>query len=208
MDFERFKSKPLMGIVRGIGLEELEPLLETVLAAGLETLEITMNTQGAPDLIARAREFAAGRLMLGAGTVLGLDSLELALDAGASFIVMPTLVEEVAETCDARGIPFFPGALTPQEIHRAWKSGASMVKVFPARFFGPEYFKEIKGPFADVQLLACGGISSANLQAYRANGADGFAFGGSVLNNEWMKNGQLHKVEAALRELIEAHGAA
>ena len=128
MDLERFRRKPLMGILRGIELDSLEPVLESAMAGGLETLEITMNTRRAPELIEAAVQISDGRLTLGAGTVLGLDDLKPALEAGATFIVMPTNIREVTATCVERGIPVFPGALTPQEIFSAWRDGASMVK--------------------------------------------------------------------------------
>ena len=148
MDLARFRRLPLLGILRGIAAADVEPLAEAVIGAGLTTVEITMNTAGAPALIARLRAAAGERLMVGAGTVLDLDDLAAALDAGASFIVMPTLDAAVVERCVAERVPVFPGALTPQEIFTAWKAGATMVKVFPAGVFGPGYLREIKGPFA------------------------------------------------------------
>ena len=204
MNRDGFLEKPLIGILRGIDAASLEPLIEVVIRSGLETLEITMNTPCAAELIARARELAGDRLSIGAGTVLDRDSLDSALAAGAGFIVMPTLVEEVASSCRERDIPFFPGALTPQEIHRAWLAGACMVKVFPARVFGPEYFREIKGPFDSIRLLACGGVSADSIGEYARCGADGFAFGGSLFDPSWIAAGRFEQVEAGLKELLAA----
>ena len=113
MNRDGFLEKPLIGILRGIDAASLEPLIEVAIRSGLETLEITMNTPCAAELIGRARELAGDRLSIGAGTVLDRDSLDSALAAGAGFIVMPTLVEEVASSCRERDIPFFPGALSP-----------------------------------------------------------------------------------------------
>jgi 2-dehydro-3-deoxyphosphogluconate aldolase/(4S)-4-hydroxy-2-oxoglutarate aldolase len=129
MDIQRFRARPLMGILRGIAPESLDAVIEASIESGFTTLEITMNTKGAADLIAQARATAGERMMIGAGTVLGLDSLEQALTAGAGFVVMPTRVDQVIRACVDEGIPVFPGALTPQEIHDAWRAGASMVKV-------------------------------------------------------------------------------
>jgi 2-dehydro-3-deoxyphosphogluconate aldolase/(4S)-4-hydroxy-2-oxoglutarate aldolase len=207
MDLDLFRQKPLMGILRGVTRDQLGPTLESAVAGGLEVLEITMNTAGAAELIAQARDAAGSRLAIGAGTVLTSKSLEAALDAGASFIVMPTLVAEVVAECVRRGVPVFPGALTPQEIHTAWLAGAAMVKVFPAKFFGPEYFRELKGPFEDVLLLACGGVSADSLRDYAACGADAYAFGGSVFNASWIEAGDFDKVEAGVRALVEAHAS-
>ena len=126
MELNRFKRRPLMGIVRGITLEDLEPVVTHAIDAGLETLEITMNTDGAADLIARTREIAGDSLTLGAGTVLDRRGLDLALAAGASFIVLPVLIDEVVSRCVERGVPVFPGALTPTEVAAAWRAGAAL----------------------------------------------------------------------------------
>src|SRR6185436_19530749 len=111
MDLDRFRRLPLLGILRGIAAGDVAPLADAVAGAGLEAIEITMNTAGAPALIRSMVAAAGDRLMVGAGTVLGLDDLARALDAGATFIVMPTLVREVVERCRGAGIPVFPGAL-------------------------------------------------------------------------------------------------
>ena len=99
MDIARFKKLPIMGIVRGIGEESIAPLVEAAISGGLETLEIAMNTENAESLIAKTVALAGHRLMIGAGTVLSVESLKCALDAGATFIVMPAIVDEVLEYC-------------------------------------------------------------------------------------------------------------
>ena len=202
MEISRFKKLPLLGILRGIEPNSLEPLIETIISSGLQTIEIAMNTKDASQLIRKAVKASDRRLMIGAGTVLNIKSLKSALDAGATFIVTPVLVNEVMEYCVKNKIPVFPGALSPQEIYHAWKSGATMVKVFPAGFFGPEYFKEIKGPFNDIELLACGGVTPRNLQNYFANGASAVAFGASVFKKEWLKAGDFKSIALEIKKFI------
>ena len=153
MNLVSFKKRPILGILRGVKIDIIEPLIEAVISAGLETLEITMNTADAPELISKAKKICRNRLTLGAGTVLTMQDLKLALQSGASFIVMPVLVKDIVEYCLNSKIPVFPGAFTPQEVYQAHKAGATMVKVFPAKFFGPEYIRELKGPFNDIELL-------------------------------------------------------
>jgi 2-dehydro-3-deoxyphosphogluconate aldolase/(4S)-4-hydroxy-2-oxoglutarate aldolase len=142
--------------------------------------------------------------MVGAGTVLDTDDLQRALDAGATFIVMPTLVREVVERCRASGIPVFPGALTPQEIFDAWRAGATMVKVFPAGTFGPGYLKEIKGPFRDIEFLACGGVNAENMGDYFAAGASAVAFGASVFRTEWLTERDYQRIGNEVGKLVAA----
>ncbi|MFA6357274.1 MAG: bifunctional 4-hydroxy-2-oxoglutarate aldolase/2-dehydro-3-deoxy-phosphogluconate aldolase [Candidatus Omnitrophota bacterium] len=206
MNLEDFKKKPILGILRGVDLGAIEPLVETVISAGLETLEITMNTQGAPELIRKAKKVANSRLVLGAGTVLSIQDLKIALKSGASFIVMPVLIRDVVKYCVKNKIPVFPGALSAQEIYQAWGAGASMVKVFPAKFFGPEYLKEIKGPFNKIELLACGGVTAENLNEYFANGASGVTFGASIFKKDCLLNRDFKAIHAAVKKFVDAWG--
>lgn len=205
MDIARFKKLPIMGILRGAERAGIKPLVEAVVASGLETLEITMNTGDAPLVIADAVKASRGHLMIGAGTVLNIDSLKTALDSGASFIVTPVFIEEVVEYCVEKVIPIFPGALTPSEIYRAWSAGATMVKVFPAGFFGPPYFKEVKGPFANIELLACGGVTAENIGDYFANGASAAAFGAGIFRKEWLAAKEFGKISGGIRKLIQSY---
>lgn len=205
MNIERFKKKPILGILRGVESGVIEPLMETSISSGLETIEITMNTKGAAVLIKRAVACANKRLTIGAGTVLGLKSLKAALDAGATFIVMPVLIDDVMKYCVKNKIPAFPGALTPQEIYNAWNAGAAMVKVFPSGFFGPSYFKEIKGPFNDIQLLACGGVTPLNMREYFRNGASAIAFGASVFKKDWLAKKDFKSIGESIKKYINGY---
>ena len=202
MDVVRFKKLPIMGILRGVELDSIEPLLETVESSGLKTVEITMNTAGSAGLIKKSVGFTKGKLMIGAGTVLDAESLKSALDAGASFVVTPVLVDEVMKHCKKNKIPVFPGALTPLEIYNAWQSGATMVKVFPAKAFGPVYFKEINGPFNNIELLACGGVTAENMNEYFSNGASAVTFGASVFRKEWLRMKDFKSIGESVKKFV------
>ncbi len=192
-----------MGILRGVKPDTIEPLSEAVISAGLKTIEITMNSPDAPKLIKQMVKTAKGRLMVGAGTVLTLKDMHSAIDAGATFIVLPTLVKDVVAYCVKNKIPVFPGALTPQEIYNASQAGATMVKVFPAKFFGPAYIKEIKGPFNNIELLACGGVNPQSIRAFFDAGACAVAFGASIFKKEWLNTQNLSSIENSIRALLE-----
>jgi 2-dehydro-3-deoxyphosphogluconate aldolase/(4S)-4-hydroxy-2-oxoglutarate aldolase len=205
MDLHVFKELPLMGILRGVKEREIEPIVETAVRAGLRAVEITMNTDGAPGLIQKLRAVAKDRLMVWAGTVLTTDDLSRALGAGAGFIVMPTLAPDVVARCVESNVPVFPGALTPQEIQAAWNAGAAMVKVFPSSAFGPSYFKEIAGPFPEIELLACGGVGPDNIGEFFHCGAKAASFGGSIFKRDWMEQGAFDRIEAGVKALIDAY---
>ncbi|MFH1245111.1 MAG: bifunctional 4-hydroxy-2-oxoglutarate aldolase/2-dehydro-3-deoxy-phosphogluconate aldolase [Candidatus Omnitrophota bacterium] len=202
MNINKFREVPIIGILRGVKEKNIEPLTESIVSSGLKTVEITMNTPQAAKLIQKMKKCARNRLTIGAGTVLTREDLQEALDAGSTFIVLPVLVEEIVEYCVKKAIPVFPGALTPQEIYNAWRAGAAMVKVFPAKFFGPAYFQEIKGPFTDIELLACGGVNAENIRAFFSRGASAVAFGASVFRHEWMEAGEFSRIEQEIRTLV------
>ncbi len=203
MDVSHFKQLPIMGILRGVAVDIIEELTECVISAGLKTIEITMNTPAAPKLLDKLKSASKGVLNIGAGTVLDIEDLKKALDSGAEFVVSPVFLPEIVEYCRNKSIPVFPGALTPHEIYDAWSAGASMVKVFPAKFFGPTYFKEIKGPFADIELLACGGVNSKNIGEFFACGASAVAFGGSIFKKEWLDAREFTLIGEQIKKLVE-----
>ncbi len=205
MDLARFKQLPILGILRLSDPAPVEELVETIISSGLETIEIAMNSDSAARLIERAVETSKGRLMIGAGTVMNMDIMKAALDAGATFIVMPTLVEDVVRYCVKKSVPVFPGALTPQEIYNARRAGATMVKVFPCAVIGgPAYIKEVRAPFNDIELLACGGVRSENIKAYFTAGAAAVAFGGSIFRKELLDKGDFAVIERSIKELIQS----
>lgn len=205
MDIKKFRKLPIMGIVRGARADIIDRLTDVVIEAGLKTIEITMNTPAAVEQIRRMNKAAQGELMIGAGTVLSFNEAQKAVDAGASFIVSPVLVPEVVKFCKRKRIPVFPGAFTPQEVYDAWQAGATMVKVFPATFFGPSFFKELKGPFNDIELLACGGVNPDNIRSFFSSGASAVSFGESIFKKERLNKKKFSVIKKGIQNLISAY---
>ena len=202
-DLSLFESKPVLGIIRGINEDSLKGVIEASLAGGLQFLEITLNTPNSFHLI-KSTKYKYSQIQIGAGTVLTLDEAKKAIDSGAQFIVAPNFENEIAAFCVKNKIAYFPGALTPTEIHKAWSSGATMVKVFPASQMGPNYFKTIKGPFDNIKLMAVGGVNSRNIKDYLSGGADAVAFGGSIFSFDRMKNQRLKEIQKDVEEFMFA----
>jgi len=196
---------PILGIMRGIKTEDVEPLAELCIKNGIKYIEITMNTENALQLISNMKSTSKGRLVVGAGTVLNVVDMDQALTAGAEFIVSPSVVDNVIMNCVKNNIPVFPGALTPTEIQKAWDLGATMVKLFPASLFGPAYIKELKGPFNKIRIMAVGGVSEANIHMFFKNGAEAVAFGSSIFNLKWLREKQYGLIEEKLKALINGY---
>ena len=129
---------------------------------GVRAFELTLNEPEADAL--RAIEAVAAvapglALEVGAGTVLSIDAARRAIDAGATFLVMPHLDAEIVAWAATFDIPAFPGCATPTEILAAWRAGAAAVKAFPASSLGPGFVRELRGPFPDIPLLPTGGVT-------------------------------------------------
>ncbi len=203
-DPELFEKEPVLGIIRGISETSLEGVLNAARDAGLKFLEITLNTDNAHQLIQSASEKFGDFLCIGAGTVRTREQAEEAFASGARFLVSPTFNNEVGVFCREKGLPYFPGALTPNEIETAWQAGAYMIKVFPSSQLGPGYFREIKGPLDDIPLMAVGGVTSDNIPDYFTSGASGVAVGGSVFSKSRMAKGEYSKIHNHLKEILFA----
>ena len=177
-----FRSMPIVGILRFFPRAQVERLVPEVMAGGLVNLEVTLNSPGAADLIRLTRDLVGDRGNVGAGTVVSMEGLETALAAGASFIVTPVVLPEVIRACVERGVPVFPGAMTPTEIFSAWSLGATMVKVFPADQLGPAHLRAVKAPFPEIPLMPTGGVTVETLAAFREAGADAFGVGSPLFD--------------------------
>lgn len=177
-----FRSMPIVGILRFFPRDQVEHLVPAVVEGGLVNLEVTLNSPGAADLIRLTRDLLGPRGNVGAGTVTSMQGLDLALEAGASFIVTPVVLPEVIRACVERGVPVMPGAMTPTEIFTAWNHGASLVKVFPADQLGPGHLRAVKAPFPEIRLMPTGGVTVETLPAFRDAGADAFGVGSPLFD--------------------------
>jgi len=174
-------------------------------STGLRFVEVAMNTPDAASQISVLSRELEGFAEVGAGTVLTTEQARIAHQAGATFLVSPCLSREVQDYADQHDLPTLPGAFTPQEVWNVDRAGAAMVKLFPAKSAGgPAYVKELRGPFRDIPLLACGGVSPQTAGEYLAAGADALAFGGSVFAPARLARGDFEAIAADLGALISA----
>jgi 2-dehydro-3-deoxyphosphogluconate aldolase/(4S)-4-hydroxy-2-oxoglutarate aldolase len=201
-NLRRLKESPVLGIIRGAPKDSIKGVMDACVAGGLRFVELTLNTENALSLIESASQQFSEDLCVGAGTVLSLTDVKLAVNAGAQFIVAPTLNIDVATYCVENEIAYFPGALTPTEIEKAWSAGAMMVKVFPASQMGTSYFNTVRGPFNELLLIAVGGVDSSNAVEYLKAGASAVAIGGSVFTISRMKNKEFGSIETAIRDFV------
>jgi 2-dehydro-3-deoxyphosphogluconate aldolase/(4S)-4-hydroxy-2-oxoglutarate aldolase len=145
-----------------------------------------MNTPNAANMITTISKRYT-ELNVGAGTVCTTEELNIALDAGASFIVSPVINEKVIQYCLLKNIPVVPGAYTPTEIYNAWQMGVTAVKVFPVTALGVSYIKDILSPLPYIKLIPTGGVSLENVKAFFDAGAYGAGMGSSLFVPEMIE---------------------
>ncbi len=159
----------LIGIIPVIAIDnadDAEPLAQALIDGGLPCAEVTFRTAAAKEAITRiAKKFPS--MLVGAGTVLNIDQVKTAVDAGVKFIVSPGLNPKVVEYCIANKIPITPGTATPSDVERAIELGLDTVKFFPAEGNGGlPYLKAISGPYNKMKFIPTGGIDETNILSY------------------------------------------
>ena len=144
------------------------PLGQALMAGGLPLAEITFRTTAAPEAIQQLSD-ALPEILVGAGTVLTIENVDQAVDAGARFIVAPGFNPKVVDYCIANNIPVVPGVNSPTEIEMGLNSGLGVLKYFPAEASGGlKMLKAMSAPYADVKFMPTGGINIHNLSDYLA----------------------------------------
>lgn len=195
--WSKLSSARLVPVVVIDDAADAPALGEALIAGGLPTAEITFRTQAAAEAIA---ELAKNEdLVVGAGTVLTPQQVDVAVDAGAQYVVSPGLSRAVVERCLERGVLALPGAVTATEVQAALELGLSAVKFFPAATSGgAAAIKALAAPFPNLSFVPTGGISASNLAEYLAVPAIK-AVGGS-----WMvpRNLIQERDTAAITELV------
>jgi 2-dehydro-3-deoxyphosphogluconate aldolase/(4S)-4-hydroxy-2-oxoglutarate aldolase len=197
---QSLSREKIVAIIRGISAESGDATAKALADGGIVFLEVTLNTDGALDMISRFRANYKGRLRIGAGTVLDLGQAKEAVAAGAEYIISPNLDEEVVYYGVEQGIEVWPGTMTPTEIVRAYKAGASAVKVFPMGSLGINYLKEIRAPLNHIPMVATGGVNLQNINSVLDAGAIAVGLGGNLVDKQLVKDGKFDE----LRKLAQA----
>lgn len=193
---------PVIGILRGIKADFFGPLLEAAFHAGLQAIEVTYNTAHAVEMVTEQIARVPQGAYLGMGTIRNLEEAAQAVDAGAMFLVSPNTDTAVIEFAKKRQIPIVAGAFTPTEVYAAWSAGADMIKVFPCGLMGPDYIRELLGPFDRIPLVAVGGITLDNVADYLQAGARAVGVVTSLFGKEAISRQRPEEITHNVREFI------
>jgi 2-dehydro-3-deoxyphosphogluconate aldolase / (4S)-4-hydroxy-2-oxoglutarate aldolase len=182
MSFEEvFGPTRVMAILRGFGPDGSLVMAERAWAAGVTALEIPIqrpdDVQALELVAAAARERG---LVVGAGTVVRPEQVDVARRAGAAYAVSPGTDEEVIRACAEAGLPTLPGVATASDIQRCVRLGLTWLKAFPAASLGPNWIRAMHGPFPGISFVATGGVTVHNAPEFLAAGARMVALGSAL----------------------------
>ena len=160
------------GVVPVVVLEDAAqavPTARALLKGGITAMEITFRTSAAKASIAKVAA-EVPEMIVGAGTVINVQQLHDAVEAGARFIVSPGTSEAIIAEAVKLNVPITPGVVTPSEIMVGLAYGIKVFKFFPAETFGGlKTLKALSGPFSQIRFIPTGGINQANAAEYFKN---------------------------------------
>ena len=207
--FQSIAEIGVVPIVRSATADAAIHAVEACLDGGIAVAEITMTVPGAVPALEKLAARFAGKMTLGAGTVLDAETARICILAGAEFIVTPNLRIATIEMAKRYSKAIFPGALTPTEALTAWEAGADAIKIFPCgNVGGAKYIKALKGPFPQIEMMPTGGVTLDTIGGFFKAGACAVGVGSELADSTLMREGRFAEIEKRARQFLEAAAAA
>jgi 2-dehydro-3-deoxyphosphogluconate aldolase/(4S)-4-hydroxy-2-oxoglutarate aldolase len=197
----------IVAILRADNADRAEAVVDVLVEAGVRSLELTLTTTGALEVVERLAARVPAEVEVGVGTVLTAADVDRSVDAGARFVVSPSVEPDVIGAALRHGIASYPGAFTPTEITAAWKAGASAVKLFPAGPLGPGYLKAVRAPLPDIPVVPTGGVDVDAVGDWLDAGAVAVGMGSPLIGDALTADGDLGALAARARSVCAAAGA-
>lgn len=199
----------VVAVLRAVHASEYRPVIQALVDGGVLSIELTLSTAGVIDELPRLRTEFGRSVEIGVGTVTTPGQAHAAMDCGADYLVTPITDPDIIEAAVKRGIPIFPGGLTPTELHRGWALGSTAVKLFPAATVGPSYIAQLRGPFPEIEVVPSGGVAIEDASAWIHAGALAVSLGGPLIGDAFAGGSlaALTKRAALVRRLVDEAGA-
>ena len=195
----------LIPVLRAKSIAQGRAVVDAMIAGGVTIVEVTMTVPGAIDLLKELKKAHGDALLLGSGTVTTADQAQATIDAGAEFVVSPSLHPAVIAKTKANQKISCPGALTPTEAISAWNEGADYVKIFPCSAVGgASYLKSLLAPFPHLQLIPTGGVTLATAASFIHAGARALGVGSDLVNLAAIDAGHPETITATAKAYLQA----
>lgn len=196
-------KKRLVAILRDVQDSDAILIVETLINSGITELEVSLSSEeiGLKTLKAISDHFG-NKVRLGVGTIVNMEQLKAALNAGAHFVITPAFDEEIVRYCIDHNIEIIPGVFTPSDVMRALNFGITTLKLFPANALPLTYIKSMSGPFPKAKYIAVGGVTIDTVTDYFDNGFIGVAPGNDLVNRGATK-ADLLMIESKAKAYVE-----
>ena len=198
-----------IGILPAIRVSSAEDALFAageMLKWGIPVVELTMTVPGAIGVITELARTSPA-LIVGAGTVLDIETARACVDAGAAFVTSPGMNPKIVEFTMRHDVAAIPGALTPTEVMIARDAGADLIKIFPcSQVGGPGYIKALKAPFPDVPFIASGGVDQVTASDFIRAGACALGIRGKLIPPEAIERRDrnwIHELAARFLAIVQ-----
>ena len=204
-----FEGK-VVAIIRGIGPDRIIDTVAALLDGGVNLLEVTFNQEsesGVSDTVKCLELVKAeygDKICLGAGTVITIEQVNKAVNAGAEYIVSPNVDSSVIERTKELGKVSIPGGMTPTEVISAYNAGADIVKLFPAGMLGLDYIKALLAPLGHIPMIAVGGVNVDNADKFIRTGLKGVGVGGNLVDRKSVYAGDYGKLTTVAKAYMRA----
>lgn len=196
----------IIAIVRGANPEQAVKVAKAIYDGGIKLIEVTFNQKNPNSFCDTVSAISAIKknipeMVVGAGTVLSKEQVDLAISGGAEYIVSPDTDVEVIKYSVEKGLVSLPGAYTASEAKTAYNAGADFVKLFPCTDVA--YLKALKAPLSHINMVAVGGVNTENAVDFLNAGAVGVGVGSSLVNKKYLENGEYDKITEIAKNLVE-----
>ena len=194
----------LIPVLRARNASQAHSIVQAMLVGGVTVVEVTMTVPGAIDLLKDLKREYFGELLLGSGTVTTAREAEATIEAGAEFVVSPSLHLDVIAATKKLGKLSIPGALTPTEVITAYRAGADYVKIFPCSAMGgASYLKALIAPFPFLKLIPTGGVTLETAESFLKAGARALGVGSDLVNLAAIDAGRPETITETARAYLQ-----
>ena len=199
-------ASPIVAILRGVEPAHVVGIADRLWMAGIRAIEVPLNS---PDpfrsIAALSKADRPPDSLVGAGTVLSVEDVRRAQEAGGGLIVAPNCDAAVIGEARKLGLAVLPGVATATEAFSALRAGARQLKLFPAAALGPRFLKALGAVLPpDCQVFPVGGVSAEELYDWLAAGAAGFGFGSELFRPDYT----IDAIDQRARNIVGAFQAA
>ena len=197
------EQNPILAIFRNVPNDHAVAYARAVMNGGVRFFEVALNSPGAFDQIRLLRAAFGQDILLGAGTAVTPELAQMAMDAGAGFLLTPSAPESVLAYCQQHDIPLLPGVMTPTDVQHCLDHGFSTLKLFPAGDLPMSYVKSLQGPYDQTRYMAIGGVTPDNLHHLIADeGYLSVGLASSLMPKDAVAANDWETCEAYVRDLV------